>query len=63
MFNKEEIRRSNGVEIAWYPKEKVCMVFREKSMRIYNKIPKKYIILFEKKTKSNRRKNANRIKN
>lgn len=47
MFRKEIVRSLSGLKIVWYPKEKVCMVLKEKSVRIYDSIPKKYKILFK----------------
>ncbi len=47
MFKEEILRNFRGLKITWYPKEKICMVFSKKSVRTYNKIPKKYKILFE----------------
>lgn len=49
MFKEEILRIFSGLKIVWYPKEKICMVFSKKSTRVYNKIPKKYKILFEDK--------------
>lgn len=49
MFNKEICVEYNGIRIAWYPLEKVCLVISKRSNRIYNKIPKKYRRFFKDK--------------
>lgn len=48
MFENEICRNYNDLRIVWYPKEEICLVFYGKLMRTYNKIPKKYMALFEK---------------
>jgi len=62
MFENEILRSSCGMKIAWYAEEKICLVFNGKSVRTYDKIPKKYRTLFEDGTKRTRRKNESRIR-
>jgi len=64
MFKDEILKSFSNVKVAWYPKEKLCLVVKRKSTRTYNKIPQKYIVLFKDKgIKLRNKKNANRIRN
>jgi len=49
MFRNEIVRKFAEVTIVWYPDEKICLIFKKKSTRVYVHIPKKYSILFEDK--------------
>lgn len=49
MFENEISRGLVEVKVVWYPKEELCLVFKGKLIRRYKKIPKKYIVLFDKK--------------
>lgn len=55
MFNKEIYKKHNKIKIAWYPNERVCLVIQNKSQKLYNRIPKKYLELFSDKNKYRRR--------